>query len=36
MSTITTFLWFDNQAKQAAFFYTSLFKDANYVDADSL
>jgi predicted 3-demethylubiquinone-9 3-methyltransferase (glyoxalase superfamily) len=29
MSKFTTFLWFDNQAEQAASFYTSLFKDAN-------
>jgi len=28
MTTITTFLWFDTQAEQAAEFYTSIFKDA--------
>lgn len=28
MQKITPFLWFDNQAKQAAKFYTSVFKDS--------
>ncbi len=28
MSKLKTFLWFDNQAEQAASFYTSLFRDA--------
>jgi len=28
MSRLKTFLWFDNQAEQAAAFYTSLFKEA--------
>ena len=27
MQKITSFLWFDNQAEEAAKFYTSLFKD---------
>jgi predicted 3-demethylubiquinone-9 3-methyltransferase (glyoxalase superfamily) len=28
MTTLTTFLWFDSQAEQAARFYTSVFKDS--------
>jgi len=28
MQKITTFLWFDNQAEEAAEFYTSVFKDS--------
>src|SRR5262247_3915381 len=28
MQKITTFLWFDNQAEQAAEFYTSIFKNS--------
>ncbi|MEQ4722018.1 VOC family protein [Nonomuraea sp. B19D2] len=28
MQKITTYLWFDNQAEEAAAFYTSLFKDS--------
>ncbi|MGH9529407.1 MAG: VOC family protein [Terriglobales bacterium] len=28
MQTITPFLWFDNQAEEAANFYTSIFKDS--------
>ena len=28
MNKITTFLWFDNQAEEAAAFYTSIFKDS--------
>src|ERR1700716_1191594 len=28
MQTITTHLWFDNEAKEAAQFYTSIFKDS--------
>ncbi|GHO63428.1 VOC family protein [Ktedonobacter sp. SOSP1-52] len=31
MQKITPFLWFDNQAEEAAHFYTSLFKDAKVV-----
>jgi predicted 3-demethylubiquinone-9 3-methyltransferase (glyoxalase superfamily) len=29
---ITTFLWFNNQAEEAARFYTSLFDDSRVVD----
>jgi predicted 3-demethylubiquinone-9 3-methyltransferase (glyoxalase superfamily) len=32
MSTITPYLWFDNQAEQAAAFYTSLFKNSRITD----
>jgi predicted 3-demethylubiquinone-9 3-methyltransferase (glyoxalase superfamily) len=32
MTTFTTCLWFDNQAEQAAQFYTSIFKDSS-IDA---
>ena len=32
MSKLSTFLWFDNQAEQAAAFYTSLFKEAKLND----
>jgi predicted 3-demethylubiquinone-9 3-methyltransferase (glyoxalase superfamily) len=32
MQKITTFLWFDNQAEEAANFYTSLFKDSRVVN----
>lgn len=41
MQKITPFLWFDNQAEEAAAFYTSVFKDseigakANYDEASS-
>ncbi|MEE4540886.1 VOC family protein [Streptomyces sp. V4-01] len=31
MQKITTFLWFDDQAEQAAAFYTSLFEDSRIV-----
>lgn len=31
MQKITTFLWFDNQAEEAANFYTSLFKNSRIV-----
>jgi predicted 3-demethylubiquinone-9 3-methyltransferase (glyoxalase superfamily) len=31
MQKITTFLWFDNQAEEAANFYVSVFKDAKIV-----
>ncbi|TMS00503.1 VOC family protein [Nonomuraea basaltis] len=32
MQKITTYLWFDNQAEEAAQFYTSLFDDSRIVD----
>ena len=32
MTKTTTFLWFDNQAEEAAEFYASVFKDAKVVD----
>ncbi|MER7505035.1 VOC family protein [Nonomuraea pusilla] len=32
MQKITTFLWFDDQAEEAAEFYTSLFADSRVVD----
>ncbi|MFI7636794.1 VOC family protein [Nonomuraea sp. NPDC049400] len=32
MQKITTYLWFDNQAEEAAAFYTSLFKDSRILD----
>ncbi|MFI6740233.1 VOC family protein [Nonomuraea sp. NPDC050451] len=32
MQKITTFLWFDDQAEQAAEFYTSLFKDSRVLE----
>ncbi len=32
MQKITTFLWFDDQAEEAANFYTSLFDDSRIVD----
>ncbi|MBN6051898.1 VOC family protein [Nonomuraea sp. RK-328] len=32
MQKITTYLWFDNQAEEAAEFYTSLFADSRVVD----
>jgi predicted 3-demethylubiquinone-9 3-methyltransferase (glyoxalase superfamily) len=32
MSTITTFLWFDNQAEEAATFYTSLIRNSRVKD----
>ncbi|MFI9237561.1 VOC family protein [Streptomyces sp. NPDC053079] len=32
MQKITTFLWFDDQAEEAAAFYTSLFDDSRIVD----
>ncbi|WP_433436478.1 VOC family protein [Nonomuraea sp. CA-141351] len=32
MQKITTYLWFDNQAEEAATFYTSLFKDSRVLD----
>ncbi|TDD32397.1 VOC family protein [Nonomuraea terrae] len=32
MQKITTFLWFDNQAEEAASFYTSLFADSRIVE----
>ncbi|RKN09306.1 VOC family protein [Streptomyces radicis] len=32
MQKITTFLWFDDQAEEAAAFYTSLFDDSRVVD----
>ncbi|MHC9510087.1 VOC family protein [Kangiella sp. M94] len=32
MSKITTNLWFDNQAEEAANFYTSIFKDSSITD----
>ncbi|MFG1709623.1 VOC family protein [Nonomuraea sp. M3C6] len=32
MQKITTYLWFDNQAEQAATFYTSLFEDSRILD----
>ncbi|MFG6194277.1 VOC family protein [Nonomuraea sp. JJY05] len=32
MQKITTFLWFDDQAEEAAEFYTSLFKDSRVVE----
>jgi predicted 3-demethylubiquinone-9 3-methyltransferase (glyoxalase superfamily) len=32
MTALTTFLWFDNQAEEAARFYTSVFKDSS-IDA---
>lgn len=32
MKKVTTFLWFDDQAEEAATFYTSLFKGAEIVD----
>ncbi|MEV0228562.1 VOC family protein [Nonomuraea sp. NPDC050786] len=32
MQKITTYLWFDNQAEEAAAFYTSLFKDSRVLE----
>ncbi|WP_354639287.1 VOC family protein [Kitasatospora camelliae] len=32
MQKITTFLWFDDQAEEAARFYTSVFRDSRIVD----
>jgi predicted 3-demethylubiquinone-9 3-methyltransferase (glyoxalase superfamily) len=32
MQKITTYLWFDNQAEEAAHFYTSLFKNSRVID----
>ncbi|WP_433518961.1 VOC family protein [Nonomuraea sp. CA-143628] len=32
MQKITTFLWFDNQAEEAAAFYTSLFEDSRILE----
>ncbi|WP_049564368.1 VOC family protein [Streptomyces sp. SBT349] len=32
MQKITTFLWFDHQAEEAAAFYTSLFKDSRILE----
>lgn len=32
MQKITTFLWFDDQAEEAAEFYTSLFRDSRILD----
>ncbi|GAA3156470.1 VOC family protein [Nonomuraea salmonea] len=32
MQKITTFLWFNDQAEQAATFYTSLFADSRIVE----
>src|SRR3989454_3460469 len=32
MKKITPFLWFDDQAEEAASFYTSIFKDSKVVD----
>lgn len=32
MQNISTFLWFDNQAEEAAHFYTSLFKDSKILE----
>ena len=31
MKKVTTFLWFDNQAEEAATFYVSVFKGAGIV-----
>jgi predicted 3-demethylubiquinone-9 3-methyltransferase (glyoxalase superfamily) len=35
MQKITPFLWFDNQAEQAAEFYTSIFKNSSLRDRNS-
>ncbi|SDK33212.1 VOC family protein [Nonomuraea jiangxiensis] len=32
MQKVTTYLWFDNQAEEAATFYTSLFEDSRIID----
>jgi predicted 3-demethylubiquinone-9 3-methyltransferase (glyoxalase superfamily) len=32
MQKITTFLWFDGQAEEAAFFYTAIFKDSKILN----
>ena len=32
MQKITPCLWFDNQAEEAANFYTSIFKDSKIID----
>lgn len=36
MQKITTFLWFDGQAEEAAKFYTSLFKNSKIVSANPM
>ncbi|MFH2135482.1 MAG: VOC family protein [Pseudomonadota bacterium] len=36
MQKITTFLWFDKEAAEAARFYTSVFKDAKIIDSTTL
>ncbi len=36
MQKVTTFLWFDNQAEEAAKFYTSLFKNSKITRTSSL
>lgn len=36
MQKITTFLWFDDQAEEAATFYTSLFKDSRIVEVTAV
>jgi predicted 3-demethylubiquinone-9 3-methyltransferase (glyoxalase superfamily) len=36
MQKITPFLWFDNQAGEAAKFYTGIFRDARIVDSTTL
>lgn len=36
MNKITPFLWFDNEAGEAAKFYTSIFKDSKIIDTTTL
>ena len=36
MQKITTFLWYDGKAKEAAEFYCSLFKNAKVINASPL
>jgi predicted 3-demethylubiquinone-9 3-methyltransferase (glyoxalase superfamily) len=36
MQKITPFLWFDNQAGEAAKFYTGIFRDARIIDSTTL
>ncbi len=36
MQKITPFLWFDKEARAAAKFYTSVFKDAKIIDIATL
>jgi len=34
MQKITTYLWYDNQAEEAAIFYTSIFKNSRVLEVN--